>query len=336
MRNFFLVSLVDRNEPRVKIGVVFKILYAPVGVAGVKEELVFASCTAVVGLALGEGLREGLDLAPIVFKNDLMVVVVAVYVVVDSVSDVKHIGRYLTLTGTGREGDAVDARAGKTVGSTLLALGVKVLANVGEVYGGHDAVSLGVHADAVDLVNVENGNVKGVLLGDLDARTSHDALADRVVLVFDRAPNAAIAAVEGEATKMTRQTLNGADDVALHIRLDKDGGEGIIYVLSLGVNGDALNVAVCPFARKDRAGKSGSGIIFEVFKAVVFHFYLPFGVNIFSQFNYITYTSQSQRFFKKILPAPTFSTAFFVHFVYPTKSDLLFSYFPHGLWKTLW
>jgi hypothetical protein len=64
--------------------------------------------------------------------------------------------------------------------------------------------------------------------------------------------------------------------------------------------------------------------------------FIPFGVNIFSQSNYIIYTPQSQRFFKKIRLASSFSTAIFVHFVYPTKIDLLFSYFPHILWKTLW
>ncbi len=56
-----------------------------------------------------------------------------------------------------------------------------------DIYGLHDPVALGVHAYAVDLVEIEYGDVKSRRIVVLPAvQLVEDTLADSVVLVLDR------------------------------------------------------------------------------------------------------------------------------------------------------
>ena len=111
-----------------------------------------------------------------------------------------------------------------------------------QIYRAHDAVALRIHAYAVDLVNVEHGDIEGILLGKGDAGALHNALSYRVVLVFYRPVDPAVVAVVGNAAEVTGKPCHGADNVSVKIRLYKNGSKGIVYVLMLVVHGNALNV----------------------------------------------------------------------------------------------
>ena len=132
---------------------------------------------------------------------------------------------------------------------------VVVLYNVAQIYGRHNTVALGVHADAVDLINIENSDIKRILFGDVDARSLHDALSDRVVLQLERTVNATVLVVEIYAAEMTEQTRDSAYKIAVEIGLDQRGGEGIVYVFVGGVKCDALNMPRVPLAAVNSARK---------------------------------------------------------------------------------
>ena len=124
-----------------------------------------------------------------------------------------------------------------------------------KIDGGHNAVLFGIHAYAVYLFYVENCYVEGVLLGDVNARATHDALTDGVVLELQRAVKLAVLVVIIYATEVTQKTVNSTDEVALKVGLDQRCGEGIVNVFMLFVECDALNVTGFPSAAVNRQGK---------------------------------------------------------------------------------
>jgi hypothetical protein len=103
-----------------------------------------------------------------------------------------------------------------------------------------------------DLVHVKDGNVEGVLQAVGLAERSQNAPSDAVVIVLQRAVDAAVLLAEINAAEVTQQAVHAADDLALQRCLHQLGGERIIYVTLLGVHGNALNVAAAPRAGIDR------------------------------------------------------------------------------------
>jgi hypothetical protein len=108
---------------------------------------------------------------------------------------------------------------------------------------------------SVDLIYVEDSHIEGVLVGERRADAVYDALADTVVLILDRAVYLSVLGVEVDAAEVTGDAVYGSDDISVHIRFDKAGGEGYIDIFMLAVKCYALNVASRAEATMDVAGK---------------------------------------------------------------------------------
>ena len=80
-----------------------------------------------------------------------------------------------------------------------------------------------------------------------------DALADRIVLVFQRAVNAAVGWIHRQAAQMARHAVHAAYQIAFEVHLQQFGREGEIDVAAFEIDGNALHVERTLFARADFA-----------------------------------------------------------------------------------
>lgn len=120
----------------------------------------------------------------------------------------------------------------------------------------HHVVLLGVHADAVDAVDVEDGDVEPRLLVVVRPfQFVENPLADGVVLVLDRGVEPAVVGVERHAAQVAGHALDAAEQVALKVGFEQRRGEGEIHMAAVGIDGNALHVERALFARVDFAGE---------------------------------------------------------------------------------
>ena len=145
---------------------------------------------------------------------------------------------------------------GDGVAFFIFAGALVIVKDLAQIDGGHNAVPFGIHVEAVDLIYIKNGNVEGILKGAVATERLQNALADGIALVFQRAVNAAVLSVEGDAAKMTQEPVHRADDLAGgEACLDQLGGEGVINEVFFLVGGNALDVAFAPGAGIDGVHK---------------------------------------------------------------------------------
>jgi hypothetical protein len=78
---------------------------------------------------------------------------------------------------------------------------------------------------------------------------------------------------------MTSKALHRADEIALHIELDKLGGEGAIDVISFFVDGDTLDMTAVEDACVN--GK-GEGVV-HIFLPFIFVFYICINFFLFER-----------------------------------------------------
>ena len=136
------------------------------------------------------------------------------------------------------EGDAVDA--GASVGLAFI-----VFAGLADADRRHHSVLFRVHSHAVDLVHVDDSHVEhGLVVAQVfDAEAVGYALADHVVLAFERCPHAAVGP-QRHSAQVSLDAADGADDIALQVRLDEGAGERKVHIALRLVQRDALDVTV--------------------------------------------------------------------------------------------
>ena len=78
-----------------------------------------------------------------------------------------------------------------------------------------------------------------------------NALADRIIFIFQRTVKPTVAITEIDAAEMPEQTGHTADQIALKVGLDQRSRKRIINVFALGVYRDALAMAAIPYAGID-------------------------------------------------------------------------------------
>lgn len=88
---------------------------------------------------------------------------------------------------------------------------------------GHHTILFGIHVRTRDAVHVENGDVESrpvlfVFRRHLPGvERPADALADRIVLVFQRAVNAAVGWIHRQAAQMARHAVHAAYQIAFEV-----------------------------------------------------------------------------------------------------------------------
>ncbi len=152
------------------------------------------------------------------------------------------------------EGDAVDAAApvpvvGRVGGvavedAVAVHVGGEVRHHLAEVNGRHHAVRLGVHPDPVHGVDVEDRYVERLFR-----------------LVLQRPVDPAVRRVQVDVAEVPRQSLDGAEDVALQIGLHQHLGERPVDEAAFAVDGDALHVAGRPRPAVDGGGQPARPVL---------------------------------------------------------------------------
>jgi len=126
-----------------------------------------------------------------------------------------------------------------------------------DINGRHHAVPLRIHIGTHDAVHVEYGDVKSRLVRALRLPVEGlaDALADGVVLVFERAVDTPVGGIHRQAAQMPGQAIDAADQVPREVHFQQFGRKGEVDVTAFEIDGDALHVERALFARQDRAGQ---------------------------------------------------------------------------------
>ena len=188
-------------------------------------------------------------LAGVVLQDDLIVVVGALRVAVNSVG-YRQVAATVALAECRTERDAVEAAATETVVGLLAEYGrhlrLVVFEDRRQIHRRHDAVLLGTHALARDFIDVENRYVERIFELFVRFFAFEDAFAYRVVLVFERTVEPAVLVVEFQTSEVSEKSRYRADDVARHVGLDENRREREVHVFALGVHRDALHVSGFP------------------------------------------------------------------------------------------
>ena len=129
--------------------------------------------------------------------------------------------------------------------------GLVVVDDLLQIDRAHNAVARRVHARAVDAVCVEHGHVKRVLHLRVAAQIGENALADRIVFVFQRAVDPPVRVAEIDAAQMPQQPGHAADQPPVQVGLHKLGRERIVDEFPRGIHGDALTMAAVKIAGED-------------------------------------------------------------------------------------
>ena len=244
---------VDGHQKMSRAGIVFQVLYPVGGVAGVDKKLaVRLFRPLVVQGSLAQGRGKSVPSGRVVAQQHLMVVVRALQVAVNAVTD-EEIFLRIRAAGNLPEGKAVDAAAAVPMGEYAAVhdgLPMEVIHDFLQVDGGHHAVPAGVQVRAGDPVPVKADYVESILYMPA-AGTFPDGPADHIVLVFQRAVDAPVLRVKGNAAQMAHQPPDAADQPPLKVRLDQHGGEGKVGKAIAFIQRYALTVtAVKPAGEK--------------------------------------------------------------------------------------
>ena len=211
--------------------------------------------------SLRERLLETLPVLRVVGEQHLVIVVRAQGVAVNAVGHIEIIAALLR-SEPGREGHAVDARTAEPVldrPSAVLRRCEIVVDGLLDIDRGHHTILFGIHVRTRDAIHVENGDVESrpvlfVFRRHLPGvERPADALADRIVLVFQRAVNAAVGWIHRQAAQMARHAVHAAYQIAFEVHLQQFGREGEIDVAAFEIDGNALHVERTLFARADFA-----------------------------------------------------------------------------------
>ena len=246
--------------------------------------------------AEGNGLGVALQLRKLVAEDNLVVVVAAGHVVVDTAGRVKE-GRRSGIgglggsaSGRGAQRDAVDAGAAIPVlqlrrrrlpggrDRSLTGSGTDARVqrenplrrHLGRIVGHRlldadspeDGIILRDHPDPVHLCHIDDGDIEIGRLPHRHAELLRDALADLVVLAFQRSVDAAVRRVESHRAQVALDAVDRAKDVPLQVGADEAGREGIVHLPLLAVDRNPLHVgghAAADVQHRRQIGGNGTG-----------------------------------------------------------------------------
>mgnify|MGYP001710015918 CR=1 FL=1 len=118
-------------------------------------------------------------------------------------------------------------------------------------------VFFGIHIGTIDAVYIENSNVETRLVlfifrSDLaGVERLADALANHIVLVFERTVNTSVGRIHRQTAQMARHTVHTADQITFEVHLQQFGRKREINVAAFEVDGNALHMERTLLARAD-------------------------------------------------------------------------------------
>ena len=157
-----------------------------------------------------------------------------------------------------------------------------ILHGIAQIDGFHHAVARGVHTDAVDLVHVKGNDIERVFNLRIAADMGQNVLANRIVLVFQRAVHLAVAVIEVNAAQMAQKARDAADHIALQVHLQQRCGEGHVNILLLRIHAYTLAVAGVGLAGRALQRDNAVNVAWELarfnhcFLLLIFH---PWGIS---------------------------------------------------------
>ena len=93
-----------------------------------------------------------------------------------------------------------------------------------QIYRSHNAVTLGIHTHVVDTIDIEDGDVEGVIQLARTLLHVENTTAYGVVLILQRAIHTSVGSVIVQIAQVPQQSRYGAYYVTLAIRLDEHRG----------------------------------------------------------------------------------------------------------------
>ena len=191
-----------------------------------------------------------------------MVIVIPVHIAVHAVSHIQielsRWGQRLVLGSDRRRyGDAVDSGAGKTVVQCRVCnidLGCIVGASLLHAHSLEHIARFRFSTQRGELVNIDYGDIEHRLCDHVHAQCLGDALADLVILAFEWRIYLAAYRVECHRSEMSLDSVNGAENVPLHIDFHESAREWHVHTVLLFIVCDTLHMlGLLPhiyFARK--------------------------------------------------------------------------------------